>query len=43
MGVEVDWRDFKKICLASSTLATLIGCECHFVEQLGIEHAAKLV
>jgi hypothetical protein len=43
MGVEVDWRDFKKTCPASSTLATLIGCECHFIEQLGMEHEAKLV
>jgi hypothetical protein len=43
MGVEVDWRDFKEICPPSSTLATLIGCECHFIEQLGTEHEAKLV
>jgi hypothetical protein len=43
MGVEVDWHDFKKICPASSTLATLIGCECHSIEQLGMEHEAKLV
>jgi hypothetical protein len=43
LGVEVDWRDFKKICPASSTLATLIGCEYHFVEQCGMEHEAKLV
>jgi hypothetical protein len=43
MGVEVDWRNFKKICPESSTLATLIGRECHFVEKLGMEHEAKLV
>jgi hypothetical protein len=42
MGTEVDWRDFKKICPASSTLGTLIGCECHFIKELGKEHEAHL-
>ena len=43
MGVEVDWRDFKRICPPSSTLATLIGCECHLIKQLGMDHESKLV
>ena len=38
MGVEVDWRDIKKLCPSSATLGTFIGHLIHFVRNLGIEH-----
>ena len=43
MGVEVDWRDMAKLCPASSTIGTFIGCLCHFVKELGKEHEGTLV
>ena len=39
MGVEVDWRDIKKICPSRSKLGTFIGALIHFVRELGQEHA----
>ena len=46
MGQEVDWRDMKKECLPSVTLAeslgTHIGALVGLIEQLGDEHRAYL-
>jgi hypothetical protein len=38
MGIEVDWRDIKKICPPSASLATFLGTLFHFVKSLGEEH-----
>ena len=38
MGVEVDWRDIKKICPPSAGLSTFLGTLFHFVKNLGEEH-----
>ena len=38
MGIEVDWRDIKKICPSSASLATFLGTLFHFVKSLGAEH-----
>ena len=43
MGVEVDWRDIKKLCPPSCTLATFIGSLCHFIQCLGTEHEEHLI
>ena len=40
MGIEVDWRDIKKICPPSASLATFLGTLFHFVKSLGEEHGA---
>ena len=33
MGVEVDWRDVKKICPPSSNLGTFLGAMFHFIKD----------
>jgi hypothetical protein len=38
MGVEVDWRDIKKLCPHQAKLGTFIGALVHFVRCLGAEH-----
>ena len=34
MGVEVDWRDVKKICPPSSNLGTFLGAMFHFIKEI---------
>ena len=43
MGVEVDWRDVKKICPPSSNLGTFLGALCHFIKEIGQEHKAHFI
>lgn len=43
MGVEVDWRDVKKLCPARANLGTFIGALMHFIKQLGTEHQQFLI
>ena len=43
MGVEVDWRDVKKICPSRANLGTFIGALVHFIKQLGEEHKEFLL
>ena len=44
MGVEVDWRDVKKICpFSSSNLGTFLGALFHFIKEIGKEHRAHLI
>ena len=38
MGVEVDWRDIKKLCPPQAKLGTFIGALVHFIRCLGAEH-----
>ncbi len=38
MGVEVDWRDIKKLCPHQAKLGTFIGALVHFIRCLGAEH-----
>jgi hypothetical protein len=38
MGVEVDWRDIKKLDLHQAKLGTFIGALVHFVRCLGAKH-----
>ena len=42
MGVEVDWRDMKKLCPPSSTLSTFLAHMLSFIRNLGEEHAQFL-
>ena len=42
MGVEVDWRDIKKLCPASATLPTFLGSLVHFIKEIGKEHQEHL-
>ena len=42
MGVEVDWRDIKKLCQALARLGTFFGALIHFVQCLGAEHEVFL-
>ena len=37
MGVEVDWRDIKKLCPPSATLSTFLGHLLHFIQNIGAE------
>ena len=41
-GVEVDWRDMKKLCPPSSTLSTFLAHMLSFIRNLGEEHAQFL-
>ena len=43
MGVEVDWRDIKKLCPPSSKLSSFLGALVHFMKQLGKEHEQHLI
>jgi hypothetical protein len=43
MGVEVGWRDVKKICPPTSNLGTFLGALFHFVKELGKEHRTHLI
>ena len=43
MGVEVDWRDVKKICPPSSNLGTFLGAMFHFIKEIGKEHMEHLI
>ena len=43
MGVEVDWRDVKKICPPSSNLGTFLGAMFHFIKEIGKEHKQHLI
>ena len=43
MGVEVDWRDIKKLCPPSSKLSSFLGALVHFIKQLGKEHQQHLI
>ena len=38
MGVEVDWRDVKKLLPASATLSAFTGALMQFITDLGDEH-----
>jgi hypothetical protein len=38
MGVEVDWRDMKKLIPASATLARFLGALVKYTRDLGVEH-----
>jgi hypothetical protein len=38
MGVEVDWRDMKRLVPASATLATFLGALVKNIRDLGVEH-----
>ena len=42
MGVEVDWRDVKKLLPASATLGAFTGALMQFIADLGDEHVAFL-
>jgi hypothetical protein len=42
MGVEVDWRDMKKLIPTSATLATFVGALVKNIRDLGEEHEAWL-
>ena len=43
MGVEVGWREIKKICDALAKLGAFIGALCHFISSaLGSESMARL-
>ncbi len=43
MGVEVSWRDIKKICNSLSELGVFIGALCHFIcTALGEENMQRL-
>jgi hypothetical protein len=41
-GVEVDWRDIKKLCPPSATLPTFLGSLVHFIKEIGKEHEEHL-
>ena len=43
MGVEVGWREVKRICAPTSNLGTFLGAFFHFVEELGKEHKTHLI
>ena len=43
MGVEVDWRDIKKLCPPSCSLSTFLGALFHFIKELGKEHEQVLI
>ena len=44
MGVEVSWRDIKKLCSAGCTLAYFLSMLCKFIRTvLGEEHRQALV
>ena len=44
MGVEVSWRDIKKLCSAGCTLAYFLSMLCKFIRTvLGEEHMQALV
>ena len=42
MGMEVDWRDIKKLVPPSASLGTFLGALWEFVRQLATEHRAFL-
>ena len=42
MGIEVDWRDIKKLCPPSATLPTFLGSLAHFITEIGKEHEEHL-
>ncbi len=42
MGVEVGWRNIKKLCPHQAKLGTFIGALVHFVRCLGAEHECFL-
>ena len=42
MGIEVDWRDIKKLCPPSATLPTFLGSLVHFIKEIGKEHEDHL-
>ena len=44
MGVEVSWRDIKKLCSAGCTLAYFLSVLCKYIRTvLGEEHRQRLV
>jgi hypothetical protein len=43
MGVEVDWRDIKKLCPSSAILATFLGSLVHFIKEIGKKNEDHLV
>ena len=43
VGVEVEWRDVKKICPPRANLGTFVGSLMHFIKQLGEEHKEFLI
>ena len=42
MGIEVDWRDIKLQCPATSSLGTFLGALWEFIKQLAREHQTLL-
>jgi hypothetical protein len=42
IGIEVDWRDIKLQCPASSAFSTFLDVLWEFIKQLGMEHQVFL-
>ena len=43
MGMEVNWRDMKRISPESTTIGNFIASLMHFITELGKEHQAVLI